>query len=501
MSGTPARPPDVVVVVMDCARADVFATEVARGRFTPFLRELRGESIDFTGAVSPGSWTIPSHASLFTGLYPWDHGAHYKAGTTLPPEPDTLASFLGRAGYATASYSANPYVQPAAGLTRGFEEVAWGGDKEFFLRFLALDAPTNPYLGGPGAAAFGRTADRADPSPLWNITITTLSRYTALWDGLNRAGARVVGRPVSNLALVAPWIEPRLEGWLRGLAPDRPAFTFINLLETHEPYLVDAGQPVSIRRWLADVRDVQGEYSWVQGRWTPSAADIARSRARYARTFQAIDERVRRIVDVLKRTGRWDDTLFVLTSDHGQAFLENDTLLHRFRVDEQLTRVPLWVRGPGVGSPGSTDDRWASLIDVPRTVVGLLGDATFGDPTARSLLEPGAGAADRAVHAMTDGLLPAEQAELSPERRALLDRLMVATYRGGLKAIADSRGEVRVFRVSSRDPREPAVPAADGAEGAAIRDEAIRAVETARDRISSQPARTSVMHRIAGWGY
>jgi arylsulfatase A-like enzyme len=496
-----SRPPNVVVVVMDCARADVFAAEVARGRFTPFLRELRRESIDFPGAVSPGSWTIPSHASLFTGLYPWDHGAHYKAGTTLPPEPDTLASYLGRAGYATASYSANPYVQPAAGLTRGFEEVAWGGDKEFFLRYLGLESPTNPYLGGPGAAAFGRTADRANPSPLWNITITTLSRYTALWDGVNRVGAKLMGRADSNLPLVAPWIEPRMESWLKGLPADRPAFTFINLLETHEPYLVEAGQPVSLRRWLADVRDVQGEYSWVQGRWTPSTADLARSRARYARTFQAVDERVRRIVEALRRSGRWDNTLFVLTSDHGQAFLENDTMLHRFRVDEPLTRIPLWVRGPGVDAPGGTDGRWVSLIDVPRTVVGLLGGATFGDPTARSLLRPSTETADRPVYSMTDGLLPAEQAQLPAERRDLLDKLMVATYRGGLKAIAEIRGEVRVFRVSSRDPGAPAVPAPDGAEGAAIRDEALKAVELANARITSQPARTSVMRRIAGWGY
>lgn len=495
------RRPNVVVVVMDCARADVFGAEVANGRYTPFLRELRRESLDFTGAISPGSWTIPSHASLFTGLYPWDHGAHCKAGTTLPPEVDTLAAYLGRAGYATASLSANGYVQPAAGLTRGFEEVAWGGDKEFFLRFLSLEKPTNPDLGGPGAAAFGRLPDSPNPSPLWNSAIAALSKYTPLWDGLNRAGAKFLGHPISDLALVAPWIEPRLESWLARVPPERPAFAFVNLLETHEPYLIEAGQPVSIRQWISYLRDVQGEYVWVQGRWIPTETEIARGRERYARSFQAIDERIRRLVGVLQRLGRWENTLFVLTSDHGQAFLEQDTLYHRFRVDEELTRIPLWIRGPGVTQPGGSDDRWVSLIDVPRTVVGLLGGDAFGDPTSRSLLRAPGTDGGRAVHSMTDGLLPTEQTELPAARRALLDRLEVATYVGGLKVIAAPSGEIRVLRVSSADASVRAGPVTDGTDVEPIRRAGREALELAQARIASGPAHGSVKRRLAGWGY
>jgi arylsulfatase A-like enzyme len=501
MTESTGRPPNVVVVVMDCARADVFRAEVDGGRHAPFLHDLRRECLVFPGAISPGSWTIPSHASLFTGLYPWDHGAHCKVGTTLPPEADTLASFLARAGYATGCFSANGYVQPASGLTRGFDEVVWGGDKEFFLRFLSLSEPTCPDLGGPGAAAFGRLPDNSNPSPLWNTTIATLSKYTALWDGLNRVGVRLLGHPTSDLPLVAPWIEPRLGSWLRGLAADRPAFAFVNLLENHEPYLVDAGQPVSVRRWLSYLRDVQGEYSWVQGRWNPAPEEVARSRARYARSFQAIDERVRRIVSTLKAVGRWENTLFVLTSDHGQAFLEHDTFYHRFRVDEEVTRIPLWVRPPGASSPGKAVDRWVSLVDVPRTVTELVGGNPFGDPSSLSLLgEPTVGT-EREVYSMTDGLLPKEQTDLPPERRALLDRLEIATYRGELKAIAAPNGETRVFRVSRSDPTVPAQPEADGPGSESIGEAARSAIALASARIASQPAHGSVKRRLAGWGY
>jgi arylsulfatase A-like enzyme len=501
MTGALARPPDVVVVVMDCARADIFGAEVARGRYTPFLRELRKEAIDFPGAISPGSWTIPSHASLFTGLYPWDHGAHYKSGTTLRGEPETLAAYLGRRGYATASFSANGFIQPAAGLTRGFDSSAWGGDREFFLRFLSPSKPSNPDLGGKEGAAFNRLPDFANPSPFWNSAIALLSKYTVLWDGLNRAGARFLGHPSSDISLVAPWIEPRMEAWFAGVPAERPAFAFVNLLEAHEPYLVEAGQPTSLGRWASYLRDVQGEYVWAQGRWVPTARDLSRSRERYARSFQAVDERIRRIAELLKRVGRWENTLLVLTSDHGQAFLEHDTLYHRFRVEEEITRIPLWVRGPGVADPGGTVDRWVSLIDVPRTVVELMGGEGFGDPSARSLLATDDDAADRPVFAMTDGLLPKEQEELPASRRALLDRLELAVYRGPYKSVVGGSGAPAVFRVSAGEPGAPAVPAPsdDGARDVArLAREAFDRMEA---KIAAGPSDGSVLKRLAGWGY
>ncbi len=502
MSGTTSRRPDVVLVVMDCARADVFATEVARARYTPFLRQLRSEVVEFTGAISPGSWTIPSHASLFTGLYPWDHRAHARAGTTLPAETETLANQLARAGYATASFSANGYVQPASGLTRGFEEVAWGGDREFFLRFLATASPSNPDLGGRQAAAFNRLPDSPPPSPLWNAVITALSRYTALWDGVNRVGVRLLGHDPADLPLVAPWIEPRMEAWLAGLAPDRPALTFVNLLEAHEPYLVDAGQPVSLGRWLSYLRDVQGEYVWVQGRWTPSPAEVARGRERYARSFQAIDERVRRLVELLRRTGRWENTLFVLTSDHGQAFLEHGTLYHRFRVDEEITRVPLWVHFPKGDRAGEVDDRWVSLIDVPRTAVELADPgAGFGDPGSRSLLRPDRADADRPVFSLTDGLMATEARHLPADRERLLNRLELAVYRGEGKCIADGSPEPPVFAVSSRDPAQPVGPRLEGPRAREIAELARTTYDRVRETIAHAPERPSVLRHLAGWGY
>jgi arylsulfatase A-like enzyme len=258
---------------------------------------------------------------------------------------------------------------------------------------------------------------------------------------------------------------------------------------------------VSWRRWLSYLRDVQGEYVWVQGRWVPSELEVARSRQRYACAFQAIDERVRRIVEVLRRADRWENTLFVLTSDHGQAFLEHDTFYHRFRIDEELTRVPLWVRGPGVGRPGGTVDRWVSLIDIPRTVVDLVGGEGFGDPSARSLLDRGADLEDRAVYSMTEGMSPTEAKELPADRRALLDRFELAAYRGSFKAVAKGSGDTTIFRASPGDPAAPLGPAGDADGARAVGELAREMFARAEARIASSPARGSVLKRLAGWGY
>jgi arylsulfatase A-like enzyme len=500
MSPPNPSPPDVLLVVLDCLRADVFQRSLADGTTLPFLSSLQKEVRAFPGAIAPSSWTIPSHASLFTGLYPWEHGAHNKAGAMLTQEPETLAAHLSRAGYATGCFTANGYIQPGTGLTRGFSEVLWGGDREFFLRFVKRAQATCPDLGGPAAALFGRLANSPKPSATWYAFIAALTTFPAVWDGSNRLGGKILGTREREVPAIGPWVEPQLDAWLGQQPADRPVFAFVNLLEAHEPYLANAGLPATFSEWVRYARAKQDAHRWLRGTWVPTREEIGVSFDCYVRSLKVLDARVRELVEIFRRRGRWDKTLFVLTSDHGQAFLEHDTLYHRLRLDEELTRVPLWIRGPGVEQTGSSPG-WVSLLDVPRTIVEASGGTWFGNPGARSLLGSGPGAGDRAIHSLTDGLMPEEAPELSAERRAFLDRVEVATYQGTSKAIVGREGPTRLFQVAPHDPTAPAQECAASVTGPEFEALARSVAEAASARLAAQPYHGSVERRIAGWGY
>lgn len=493
--------PDVLLVVLDCMRSDLFDQEVARPGATPFLRELRPEVLRFPGAVSPSSWTVPGHASLFTGLYPWDHGAHYRTGPILTREPETIAECLSQQGYATSFFSGNAYVQPSTGLTRGFDESLWGGGREFYLRFLGIDKATCPNLGGPALVWLPKVPGEGQPSPFRDFAMKAFSRLPAVWDGLNRVGGHVRDTHRSTMPAIAPWIEPSLDTWLAGQPSDRPVFAFVNLFEAHEPYLADAGLEVGLGRWLRYARCAQDPVLWVHGRWDPSPEEIASVRDAYLASLRTIDRRLRALVEVFSRRRNWDNTLFVLTSDHGQAFLEEETLYHRFRVDEPIARIPLWVRAPGARVRGDRQDEWVSLVDVPRTIAALVGRDTFGDPSSRSLLAPPPPDDGRPVYAMTDGIPPGEIPNVSAARRGFLDRLEIAAYARSHKAVAGEHGTTRLYRVAMPDRGARPTPLGEEDEAKEVGAIARQAFELASARIAAQPYHGSIERRIAGWGY
>lgn len=134
-------PPDVLLVVLDTVRADRLGAY--RGGLSPSraFDALAAQGVLFEQAVAPSSWTWPSHGSLFTGLGPSEHGAHFAPVdgepdlehlgarlTALREDPPTLAERFAAAGYRTVSLAANPLLDPAFGLTRGFQRAEHHAD-------------------------------------------------------------------------------------------------------------------------------------------------------------------------------------------------------------------------------------------------------------------------------------------------------------------------------------------------------------------------------------
>lgn len=325
--GRPAAP-TVLLVVLDTVRADHLSACGAPAGRTPVIDGLvaRGAALACDG-VAPGSWTLPSHASLFTGREVPAHGADYGGAgavrqlaiTPLPNGVPTLAAALAAEGYQTRGVSANPVLVPATGLTAGF--AAWEVAPEF------------------GAFADAR-----------------------------------IDAPVARA--------------LRSLDPSAgPLFLFVNLAEAHDPWPdIPAGDPrFPATEGLAYLETdpatgaLRPDGPWqafIGGRLHGAEREalLTRVRALYAQGVSRADASLGRVLAAVEAHGWADAGLrLVVVSDHGEFLGEHGLLRHGRYVWEPNVRVPilLWEAAPGGGDG-------PRLVLPPRPSVRDAGDAVRG---------------------------------------------------------------------------------------------------------------------------
>lgn len=430
---------DVLLLVLDCVRG----RELLEGSPTADrmlnLRSIQREGVAFDRAVSPAPWTVPAHASLLTGLYPWEHGLHAHGRPLEPDRNQTVIAQLRRAGYQTLCLSANPQLNDRNGLTLDFESAVWGAPWEQYLRHL-----TQRRLHGRG-----RRAPRASPGSrlFGRIKSTPVLRRASQWPlrhsaALDMANRFLYGLRRSDTACewcVAEWVEPTLRTWLESIDPHVPAFMMVNLMDAHEPYLWTA----SMRRSMISDRTLrvrQDQANWVLGEWTPEPEELRRLEALYRAAVTSLDHRIGAVIQTLQRANRWADCGVILTGDHGQAFGSGGLLMHGLGLEEDLLRVPLIVRAPGLLSGGAHCGTWTSLIDVAPTLLQLaLGPAPNITSSATSLLRLAQEPRREAVWSVSDGLFGSwDGSRIDPGRRARLDRIQVAAYQGRRKSIYDA---------------------------------------------------------------
>lgn len=494
--------PNIVLLVMDCVRASDFPGGSDDAPTMPVVEGLRKESVEFPRAVSAAPWTIPSHASLFTGLYPWEHGDHGLRSLVLDSELPTLPKLLRRHGYRSGSFSANSLICPVTGLTHGFDFVTWGNMSDMFLRFAHGADP-------PHAASEGSTGIPVRRPSLHHL----LSRIPFEELPIRAQLERRIAAPAYVAQLreklrrcdqddgheIARWIEPTMERFIRSVPADAPVFCFVNLVDAHEPYFPD---PEVLRRHggaLGFVRLRQDRVGWLDPDRASNRWDLAFLHDLYRAAIRRTDRRIGRIVELLQRTGRWEDTLFVITSDHGQAFGEHGMLFHRFRVDDPLVRVPLLVRMPHGRHAGAVGKGWASPVDLAPTCLDLVEDRS-------SVRLPGTRLEDLVdaprpdpVFAVHDGTLGDRWVPQS--RRAELERVAVAAFQGDTKVVV----QFSPTQHHSFDLRTDPAEAHDtwGDHGGELRELAGRAEAVGQALAALPKARTdfAVQYRLESWGY
>jgi arylsulfatase A-like enzyme len=330
--------PNVLLVVMDAARRDAMTPYGAPPSATPAIDEVARRGRAVPRAYATSSWTLPSHASLFTGLLPRTLGlAQPPGGDPASARPllaraadRLLPAVLREAGYRTHGFSANLWASGRAGFDTGFDSFTY------------------------------RPVDRAQRGwALEALRARTDDGAAAIREALTQSIAQT--------------------------APGAPALWFVNLVECHSPYVPP--RPFNDLGALERVRGARDSRRYlgfeaiclqVARRSAIPEGSLQRMRHLYAQAVSYMDAWLADILGALDAAGMLEETLVIVTADHGESFLEDGLVAHGFGLGEQLIHVPLVMAGPGADTVGDEVFSLARLPGVIGTSAGLEGQP-WGD--------------------------------------------------------------------------------------------------------------------------
>ena len=294
----------VLLVVFDTLRADRMSVYGYEKETTPFLRQSEPQLLKFTHTKAVAPWTVPSHASMFTGLMPSKHKARW-GRIRLAPKFTTIAETLRDNGFATVSISSNPFFGETFGLTQGFAE--------------------HTLIDGPGKERSGKT-----------------------------------------LALLPPIIDNAILG-------NKRLFLFLNFMDTHIRYNhYEYGREFGLEGrplvW-------NGEEKWKvsAGKLAFTPEDKRHHGAAYDAAVRYLDDVAREIFRILEEKNILDETLVILTSDHGDGLGDHQELGHSISVWEEQLAIPLLIRFPKASRGGEIISSPVSLLGLAPFILDNLG--------------------------------------------------------------------------------------------------------------------------------
>ncbi len=329
-SGSSSRP-NLVLITLDTVRADHLSAYGYARTTTPNLDRAARQGVLFENAIATSSWTLPSHASMFTGLLPHQHGANYNA--PLPPGSMTLAGVLGSRGYETAAFAANTaWFKQGRGMDQGFDVYDDDTDsvRHNLRRTLSGRAFQELYYRLRGIGDFGRKDARQ--------------------------------------------LNHEIFDWLRHRSKS-PFFLFVNYYDAHDPYVAPPPYDKSFGSASASLlRRARSVSHGQQVSQRLSAEDTASLISAYDNCLAFLDSQVGELLAFLASSPNGSNTIVVITSDHGEAFGEHDCYGHGCGLHRELLHVPLIVFGPGIPS----GRRVSPLVSI-RGIFSTVLDAASGD--------------------------------------------------------------------------------------------------------------------------
>jgi len=336
----PDTKPNVIIITMDTTRYDHLSCYGYDKKTTPNLDRFAEEGLLFEKASSVSSWTLPAHASIFTGLYPSRHGVYPENNVKLDNRHITLAEILSLNGYKTAGFIGGYFCSSFFGIAQGFNyydenlinvpaEIKSFSLSKFFHRLFKIKN-----------------------------------------DFFERKG--LMGKRI------APQINHSALKWLKK-NNQTPFFLFLNYFDPHHPYLpLDSAQirtPMETK--IKNDNYINWEYKLIRtilrGEHILQKKEKEFLISRYDAEIKQMDKGIGKLFQFLKDNELWDNTLIIVTADHGESFGEHGLMIHTPAIYEELVRVPLIVKYPLASNKTGRSTSRISLVDIMPEVLTVAG--------------------------------------------------------------------------------------------------------------------------------
>ncbi len=324
--------PNVLIVVMDAARARNFSCYGYERKTTPVIDEIASQGVLYEQCISSASWTLPSMSSLFTGLYGSQHGTNFRH-QFLERDHATIAEVLSNEGYQTTLFATVEWVSKTFGLARGFEHAT-------------------SYVGGvPWMRKIFKKTTKIEK--LWRL---------GKWYLLGPKHGKYTYTVSQD---VRRWFNTQYQ-------KDKPYFAVMHFGDPHWPWFHHPQHS-----WIEGKRRPPRLYApdghkYMAGELELSEEDSQMMMDFYDGEISFLDHQMGKIFDMMKQGGYLDNTILIILADHGEQLTEHQLIGHGFSVYEDVLHVPFIVHHPEYFSGGERVKEAVQNVDVFPTLIELL---------------------------------------------------------------------------------------------------------------------------------
>jgi len=332
----------VLLISIDTLRADHLEAYGYEQPTAPNLRRLADQGALFERCIAVSNWTLPTHTTLLTGLHPVVHGVE-EHNDVLDPERATLGEAFAAAGYDTAGWFSNPFVAERFGFARGFEQwtMAPTPDQmrgQFEKKGTPKGAITRSWQPDPGPRAKDYFVEQS-------------------------------AEPITDRAL--EYLDERSD--LADQGDTRPFLLFLHYNDVHSDYIPPAPFDRLHDPEYSGTLTAEDYPRNKRVHRRMASADLAWVRSLYDGEISWVDQHIGQVLDRLEQLQLDENTIVVITADHGEGFFEHNGKEHHYGLYDELVNIPFLVKWPAGVAAGQRVAHGVSQTDIPATVLGLAG--------------------------------------------------------------------------------------------------------------------------------